>query len=290
MVRAAGGDEVRGIGARLRAAREKRGLTVLQAAERLHVDARVLDALEAQDFDAVGADVYVRGHLRRYAELTGESPAQLLVLYAAGAHPAAPDLTRIPHVRPGSEYSRLMAPALMLVGGFGLAGLSWWVLSMQGEKAHPVAVAPASAAGAAAADDTLAAAAGEPATPAPGAGLPARRAPAARSGEAPGNPPSGAQAAQAQLALELSAQSWVEISDADGRRLLAGLIEAGSAHSIRGAPPLRVILGNAPAVALQVNGRPVAFTALVHHNGSAHLLIDGAGRASAAPPRLAHGD
>ena len=55
------------IGARLRSAREARGLTTLQAAEKLHVDARILEALEAEDFAALGAAVYVRGHLRRYA-------------------------------------------------------------------------------------------------------------------------------------------------------------------------------------------------------------------------------
>ena len=66
-----------GIGARLRAARERKGQTILQAAEKLHVDARVLEALEAENFEPLGADVYVRGHLRHYAELVGESPAQL---------------------------------------------------------------------------------------------------------------------------------------------------------------------------------------------------------------------
>ncbi|MGN6451899.1 MAG: helix-turn-helix domain-containing protein, partial [Steroidobacteraceae bacterium] len=76
-----GGDR-RGIGARLRGAREQRGLTLLQAAERLHVDARVLQALEAEDFGALGADVYVRGHLRRYAEAVGESGLELQELYA----------------------------------------------------------------------------------------------------------------------------------------------------------------------------------------------------------------
>jgi cytoskeleton protein RodZ len=56
-----------GIGARLRAARERRGLTVLQAAEKLHLDARVLEGLEVGNFEPLGAAVYVRGHLRRYA-------------------------------------------------------------------------------------------------------------------------------------------------------------------------------------------------------------------------------
>ena len=278
MAREAGGDEVRGIGARLRDAREKKALTVLQAAEKLHVDARLLEALEAQDFAALGAEVYVRGHLRRYAEFLGESPSRLLELHAGGPPAAAPDLTRIPRSEAASDTSRLMLPALLVVVGFGVAGLLWWVLSMQSEKAHPLAApsqiaSPGAAAAAGAAPDSV------PPVEAAATG--------SRAAAPAGNGPT---AARAQLALNFSAPSWVEISDADERRLLHGLIESGSARTLTGASPLRVILGNAPAVALQVNGRPVALAGLVHRDGSAHLLIDAAGRAWAAPPPLAHGD
>src|SRR6516165_3407766 len=96
----AGAEQLRGIGARLRSAREKRGLTVLQAAEKLHVDARVLEALESQDFAALGAAVYARGHLRRYAELLGESPPELQRLYDDSTHTEQPDLTRIARSAP----------------------------------------------------------------------------------------------------------------------------------------------------------------------------------------------
>ena len=96
-----------GIGARLRAARERKGLTVLQAAEKLHVDAKVLESLEAEDFAPLGADVYVRGHLRRYAELVGESAGELQDLYASAGLAVHPDLTRIPRVERPSESSHL---------------------------------------------------------------------------------------------------------------------------------------------------------------------------------------
>ena len=97
MASAAGGEEVRAIGARLRAAREKKGLTILQAAERLHVDARVLEALEAQDF-ARPRRRCLRARpsapLRR--QLSASRRAELQDLYAAGTRAAQPDLTRIP--------------------------------------------------------------------------------------------------------------------------------------------------------------------------------------------------
>src|ERR1700743_3967655 len=105
MAAEAGGDIRAGIGTRLRAAREKKGLTVLQAAEKMHVDARILESLEAEDFAALGAPVYARGHLRHYAELVGESPTELHALYAdvTRSNAALPDLTRIARVEPESD-------------------------------------------------------------------------------------------------------------------------------------------------------------------------------------------
>jgi cytoskeleton protein RodZ len=283
----AGGGRLRGIGARLRAAREKRGLTFLQAAERLHVDAGILEALESEDFAALGADVYVRGHLRRYAEAVGESPTQLQELYAESPHPGRPDLTRIPRGEPDNRGSRLLLPALLLVVGFAVAGLLWWLLTLPGEKAHALPPGRTPSAGARA---------DEAATVAPGS-APGTAAEAAAAAPGRAMPPisstsaaASSAALQARLDLSFSAASWVEISDAQGRHLLHGLIEGGSTHTVTGAAPLLVVLGNAPAVTLRFNGRPVTPGALLRRDDSAHLLIDAAGRVSAAAPRLAHGD
>ena len=118
-----------GIGARLRSARERSRLTILQAAEKLHVDPDILEALEADDFAALGAPVYVKGHLRHYAELVGESAEALFDIYSQGMRLPAPDLTRVP--RPvADDTGRLMAPAVILVIGFAVAGTVWWGLSL----------------------------------------------------------------------------------------------------------------------------------------------------------------
>ena len=286
MASAAGGEEVRVIGARLRAARERKALTILQAAERLHVDARVLEALEAQDFAALGADVYVRGHLRRYADSLGESAAELQDLYAAGTRAAQPDLTRIPRRKAAPDSARFMLPVLLLVVGCALAGALWWVLNVPRAKSQPVLAATPESVTAAAAETPAPPAAG----PQGGAATAAAPATAARATPAATAGSAALAAGEARLALSFSAASWVDVSDAGGRRLLQGLIDAGAARTLSGAPPLRVILGNAKGVALQVNGRPVALAGLVRRDGSARLLIDETGRAALAPPRLAHGD
>lgn len=276
MTAEAGGGERRGIGVRLRAARERRGLTLLQAAERLHVDARVLQALESEDFAALGADVYVRGHLRRYAEAVGESALELQEMYAERPQPARPDLTRIPRGEPENRGSRLLLPALLLVVGLAVAGLLWWLLTLPGEKARPLPAGQPPATADAPAADPLASPGGT----------------GAKSGrpESSSQPGASSTAPQARLDLSFSDRSWVEVSDADRRNLLHGLIERGGTRTVTGTAPLTVVLGNAPAVGLRINGQPLPPGALVRRDGSAHLLIDAAGRVSAPAPRLAHGN
>jgi cytoskeleton protein RodZ len=142
MAAEAGGDLRAGIGSRLRAAREKKGLTILQAAEKMHVDARILESLEAEDFAALGAPVYARGHLRHYAELVGESPTELQQLYADAtrAAPAQPDLTRIARGEPEGDSSKLVGPAVIGLVAVGLVGVVWWLLTLSVENVQPTAV------------------------------------------------------------------------------------------------------------------------------------------------------
>lgn len=255
-----GGETARGIGARLRAGRERRGLTVLQAAEKLHADPKILEALEAEDFGVLGAEVYVRGHLRRYAELLGEPPEQLQELYNGGRQAVQPDLTRIPRGS-GHDPARSALPALLGFAAFALAALLWWWLANPGAKPQPLAAAPA---------------------------VPAPVAEPATTTAAPA--PTAAAGSQTQLTLRFSALSWVEVSDSNGRHLLQGLYAADSARTLSGAPPLRVVVGNAPAVDLSVNGQPLRLAELARRDGSARVLIDAAGHASAAPAKPAPGD
>lgn len=124
--------EASAIGATLRTARERMGMGLGQAAERLHVDAQVIDALERGSFAMLGAPVFVRGHLRRYAELLGEDDAPLQARYASLQEASTPpDLTRLPTSgtpqapAPAARWPLVLA-ALVLV----LGAVVWWALRM----------------------------------------------------------------------------------------------------------------------------------------------------------------
>src|SRR5580698_1399548 len=121
----------------------KKSLTILQAAEKMHVDARILESLEAEDFAALGAPVYARGHLRHYAELVGESPAELQQLYADStkATPAQPDLTRIARAEPVADSGKLVGPAVIGLVAVGIIGVVWWVFTLSvADKVQPTGV------------------------------------------------------------------------------------------------------------------------------------------------------
>ena len=112
------------IGRQLREARERMGLGVAQAAERLHVDENVIGALESGDFESLGPPVYVRGHLRHYAELVGEPSAS--GLYESLSQ-TQPDLTSGPH-RPmvPQRPPRRRWPLVLFAALLALAVAAWW--------------------------------------------------------------------------------------------------------------------------------------------------------------------
>ena len=114
----------------MRAGRERMGMTLLQAAERLHIDPKMLEALEAERFDGFGAPVFVRGHLRNYADLVGERFMELRQLFDAGGQPAtAPDLRRAPRAPRTFDRRKLIKPALAILLAVVIAGAIWIVLN-----------------------------------------------------------------------------------------------------------------------------------------------------------------
>lgn len=260
------------VGARLRAARERKGLTVLQSAEKLHMDARLLEALESGDFASLGAAVYVRGHLRRYAELVGESVAELQALYAGATSAATPDLTRIPRAGRSPQSSQLLLPALIAVVVLALAGVVWWLVSLpRTTHSPPVAVAVPASAGS------------DSAAPTPDLGDSAASA-AAAAPLAAAAPAAVAPDGKVHLALKFAEASWIQIWDASDQALMDGLMASGTSRTVDGTPPLRLVIGNARAVGLAVNGQLVNLDSMVRRRGDARITVDAGGQVSAAAP------
>ena len=119
------------IGERLRAARERLGLGVVQAAERMLVDTSVIEALEAGNYAQLGPPVFVRGHLHRYAQMLGEPEEPLMAQYSAlQESQLSPDLMVAPREVSQSHGEALLRwPLILGVGLVVLAVLLWFGLS-----------------------------------------------------------------------------------------------------------------------------------------------------------------
>jgi len=282
-------------------------MTLLQAAEKLHVDPKVLESLEAERFEALGAPVYVRGHLKRYAELVGEQSGELLETYASITKPSLPDLTQLPKAQRGTDPRKLVLPALVVLIAFALVGTVWWVLQNFDSNAFKAPAAPRAVDTVPEGqprlltDEPLVLSRG-PAEPA-SANESSGEGSGATDGSDPAAPQSRAapvvaenrstvpaQALSSQrmdVTLRLSADSWVEVYDAAGERLFYGIGSADSSRRLTGTPPLRVVLGNAPGVSLDVNGKPADVPANLVRNNVAQFVIDRSGRIVRVPRETA---
>jgi cytoskeleton protein RodZ len=93
-----------------------------------------------------------------------------------------------------------------------------------------------------------------------------------------------ARARAVNVTLKFATDSWAEVYDADGQRLFYDIGSANSSHALSGTPPLRVVLGNAQGVSLNINGRAATVPASVKQDSGAQFMINRSGRIVRARP------
>jgi cytoskeleton protein RodZ len=218
--------------------------------------------------------VYAKGHLRRYAALLGLPVAEIMAGYEsrslAPKTPVPPPAVRLRTDAPAVSnlpWTQIVGTALVLCL---VIGVLWWKpwhqrgAALQSGGTAPAAVAAPSTVRATESEEAAAGAASS-STPAP---------PAAATASAPPPSPGSAAATQAlaptalpdvvagagraRLRLSFSADSWVDVHDADGRRVFAGNGRANTMRTVAGSAPMRVYLGMAGGVQLEINNRTVA--------------------------------
>jgi hypothetical protein len=113
-----------GIGARLRSAREARGLSYEAIAAELRIRAVILAALEREDHAALPERVYLLGHLRTYARYLGLDPATVAAGWAGESNPKEEVGERVWGTeRPATMIQRGLRQSLRNLLGLGLVGL-----------------------------------------------------------------------------------------------------------------------------------------------------------------------
>ena len=262
-------------GVKLKAERERRGLSAQKAADEMHLDRWVIDALEADDYQRIGPTVYAKGHLKKYAALLGLPAAEIMSGFdsrpQAPSAPVSAGPSMLLSTRGDSDSSGGLS-ALQIAGCVAVVvaiGVLWW-RPWHARVKPPVSAAPAATAivaPAPASEETgivssaqaapLAAGVSGAATTATASGTAAPlESPSANSADAPAAPAPGA--GRARLRLSFSADSWVDVHDASGKRTFAGNGLANSVKTISGVAPMHVYLGFGSGVQLEINDRAVA--------------------------------
>lgn len=279
-----------GLGERLKQRREAMGLGVAELASRLKLRAHIIEAIESDRLDSLGAGVFTRGYLSAYARAVG---MPLVVLDAVpAAKTTAPNL--VGHVKP--RYGTVLGRYTSRIGHVFLTAaivvpFIWMATSNQlpSQRATLTSLdVPMSGDASGVEGQTRASSASSevqvmasltpmfpprPAAPSLDAGL----LPAAAAVPDVEPPAHVASADASGLSLNLMADSWVEVSTADGKVLESSLLRAGSSRSFPVEAGLRVSLGNAGGVELRLNGESIDVSAFQRANVARFRLgADGA--------------
>ena len=259
-------------GASLRAAREAAQLTPKAVAAELRLPEEKLQALEQDQYERMASDTFVRGYIRRYARIVKLDGEELIAAYEGYLQQLRATTEQVTQAqdRPGGggKLPNWAMPAAIVVGLIVVWALA---VSLFTERpAEPVAAAPQpQVVNPAAADeievDVFPGAAdaandsGEtlPA-PAPAAGGAAVTSAAATRAAVPEPEQPAPAPLEDRIDFVFSDECWIEVTDASGAVLIADLQQAGQSLSLSGTAPFSVMLGNARAATLALNGAAVA--------------------------------
>lgn len=270
------------LGARLRAARSERGLSIDEVAQSLKLSPRIITALEEDAYDRLPSPTYVRGYLRSYALLLGIPPQQLIDAFNTTPQAAQRvDMTVPAAPKEVTSSDTTIKFGTLLVVGL-VAGLTvlWWSgkdgMSPRRKATTPAPVtaeappAPAAEATPPATAEAPAKPAEPPSPPVASAEKPTATPPAPATSTAAPQPPAPVapvdpNAPRARLVLRITEDSWVDVRDVQQNRLVYQTLPAGRVLNVEGVPPLTVFLGNVEGVTVEFNGKP--YDALRHKRG-----------------------
>lgn len=291
----AAGMQQSGVGATLREARERLGLSVDDVFARIKFAPRQILALEADDFSQLPEAAFVRGFVRSYARLLQLDPEKLLsalpfqsqeqpapvfenklaevpfpnvyfarrhnIIWLAAAlvvalalglftllHSGKPDAPSVP-AAPQVKVETLELPPVALLSESSVLAASAPLQATELPQAMPMNVPAA-----------------RPVESKPSAEPPASlRASSAvvATSAMPANAPAvkketGSQPRQAgAIRMTFDDDSWVEVTDKDGKILLSQINTRGSEQNLDGRPPFSLVIGRSAVVRLYYKGKQI---------------------------------
>jgi cytoskeleton protein RodZ len=258
--------DTRTSGQRLAQGRKDRNLSVADAAAKLRIAPRQIEALEADDYERLPGHTIARGFVRNYARLLQLNPE--LVLEAFEKHAPKETNARISLPDQKVQFSEggnwhpnrrvlWLTLGILVFTALGYGLWRWELLNAR--PVAPVVNAPVKAPEVANVE-TPVVPSGSPSLPSPmaSAALPTAATPEPTISSAP--------TVDHVVHLVFDAPAWVEVRDAEGKVVWQKTNVAGSEADITLAPPLAFTIGNAAKVKMTYNGD--AFDLTPHIQGS----------------------
>ena len=244
------GRYAQGCGSVLGAARASAGLTLQEVGHQLKMPVRVVQALEEENWEVLGAPVFVRGQLRSYARLLKVDLEPYLAAVQMQAVRPAELISRSHTPRYQRVLESVARRAVYVVITAAIAVPVWVATQSHLDQGSSRATASLDVVpGAVVA--TKEGAAKNKTTPAVAGTQPAPY--VASLTPLPRNAANG-------LTLRMTGDSWVEIDGPTGASVERGLLKAGEERNFRSGEVARVVLGNAAAVEVQQAGSTVDMT------------------------------
>ena len=265
-------------GEQLKHLREQKNFSVQDIASRLNLEARIIDAIENNNFEMLSAATYVRGYLRSYAKILGVDPETIISSYNRGA-PEPPEI--IPEVKHATQTSSSDKPVkaftylvtLVLV----ILLVAWWQSNFivdnmnfssndnereqEAEAAYGLSYSfpvvehsslpfyrdiEATEAEISVTEDSD-----------PEVQTDTNDSAVAddEEEEYPTNVTTSNEGPDS-LVLSLTMDCWIEITDALENRIYVGLAHAGQILTLKGTAPFNMVLGVIQGVSIEFNGEP----------------------------------
>lgn len=258
------------VGTVLREARERLGLSLADVESRLKFASRQIEALEADNFTRLPEISFVRRFVRSYAKLLQLDPAPLLA--SLPVEPAQPSLhtasvaidVPFPNIYATRRINIIWLSTGLVVIAITLILFLWLnrgmpimqQATMKAIELPTIIPIPASRVIAVSPSDALT--------------ISPKTSTATKIIQTESR---SASKQSASIRLKFDADSWVNVTDNDGKILLSQLNSSGSEQHLKGKAPFSVVIGNISGVHLYYQGKLVEL-APFNNSGTARLTLE----------------
>jgi len=242
------------LGSDLSAAREAAGMSLFDVSERTRLRQTVIARIEADDFSLCGGDVYARGHVRTLAKVVGIDPEPLVAEFDRLHAPHSPTASEVfeaetatERERRGPNWTAAMAAAVVVL--LAVAGFQ----ALRGGGGTPTAGSPGGATSPALQVPTS--------TPSGAVSAPPSTPPPSTQPPATTPSPTASAVAKVPVLVQLTvtgSKSWVSATGNGGAKLYEGVLSNGAVRTFSDTKQVKLVIGNAGAVHLVVNGVDLA--------------------------------